>query len=386
MGPPPKNEMRDLADIKFEYDVKTNLFKNADEAKEYQSLFDKYKTSKEITDTFAKSREKNLEDKKNKMDEMRKSGKHPDFAKMQEERETEEFNLLKEIKIILEKKKKDNVASLLLNEEVKCGGGKTLPVIEKVTADSMKDTSKVAKIILTEEELLKMKKDIKEEVKKEMLKEMADRPKDENRGGGERSPERKRRGDDEEEDRPRMAEGKSRRAIPGAGRARGGSESSASFSYAAQMGGPQMNMNGMGANINQMGQQMGQQMNMGNSNNQMMTRDQMIQNQIRIPQMNFNQSHQNQMGQMRRPPMYMNQNQNQNQNYAYQASYPGYAYQSNTGQYGMMNMQSNYNLVAPQMDYGYTGTNTMMPVNPGQTNYQYQQSAPSFSQNSFTGF
>jgi hypothetical protein len=370
MGPPPREQKLELADIKFEYDSKNDLFKNADEAKEYQSLFEKFKTSKEITDHFTKV----AVEQRSKMDEMRKSGKPPEFSKMKNDREAEKFNLLKEIKVILEKKKKDNVASLALNEEVKCGGGKSLPIIEKITTDSMKDTSKVTKIILTEDELAKMKKDIKEEVKKEMMKEMADhKPKDEARGGGDRP-----RRDSDDEDRPKMAEGKGRRQMPGGGRP-GGDSSSMAMQFASQMGGSQMGMNQMGnsqMNMNQMGMGNSQmnmnQMGMGNSQmNSYQSRDQMIQNQIRIPQMGMNQTGNSQM---RNPAM------NMNQNY-------GYAYQSNTDQnYGMTNAQYGYNFMAPQMDYGYTGNNTMMPATySGQTN-QYQQSTPSYSQYSFMGY
>lgn len=416
MGPPPKDQKIDLNDIKFEYDSKNDLFKNADEAKEYQSLFEKYKTSKEITDHI----EKLAADKKSKMENMRKSGKPPEFSRMKEERDAEKFNLLKEIKTILEKKKKDNMATLVLTEEVKCGGGKNLPVIEKATTDSMKDTSKVAKIILTEDELAKMKKDIKEEVKKEMMKEMADKPKDDFRGGGERPRfEEKSRGSDEE-DRPKMAQGKNRKQMPGGG-GRGGEDTTAMFAsqMSAQMGGSQMGMPNSQMGMNQMGNsQMGMNQ-MGNSQmmnrNQMPSRDQMIQNQISVPQMNYNQQYANQyqavqgtigiglssnsysqgmggsqmgMNQMRRPPMQMNQNQNQNQyqNYGYQTAYPAYAYQSNTDQNYTMTSQYGYNVMAPQMDYGYTGSNSMMPAYSGQTNYQYQQSMPSYSQYSLMGY
>ncbi|MEA9358634.1 hypothetical protein SHI21_20520 [Bacteriovorax sp. PP10] len=412
MGPPPKEQKLELADIKFEYNSKNDLFKNAEEAKEYQSLFEKYKTSNEITDYFTKF----AVEQRTKMDEMRKSGKPPEFSKMKSDREAEKYNLLKEIKVILEKKKKDNVASLALNEEVKCGGGKTQLIIEKATTDSMKDTSKVTKIILTEDELEKMKKDIKEEVKKEMMKEMADnRPKDEARGPRER--ESRRDSGRDEEERPKMAEGKGRKQMPGGGRPGGDSSSVAmqfSSQMSGQMGGSQMGMNQMGMgnslmNMNQMGMGNSQmnmnQMGMGNSQmNSYQSRDQMIQNQIRIPQMNFNQPYANQgyqnqvrigvgqstqMNQMRNPQMGMNQTgnfqmrnpaMNMNQNY-------GYAYQSNTDQnYGMTNAPYGYNFMAPQMDYGYTGSNTMMPAAySGQTN-QYQQSTPSYSQYSFMGY
>lgn len=386
MGPPPKDHKFELADIKFEYDSKNDLFKNADEAREYQSLYEKYKNSKEIEEHFVKV----AVDQRSKMNEMRKSGKPPEFSKMKEERDAERFNLLKEIKVILEKKKKDNISTLVLTEEVKCGGGKNLPIIEKATTDSMKDTSKVAKIILTEDELAKMKKDIKEEIKKEMMKEMAgNKPKDEARDGG---------------NRPKMAEGKNRKQMPGGGR---GGDHSPVMDFASQMsgqmGGSQMGMNQMGnsqMNMNQMG--MGNsQMNMNQMGNYQMNsnqmRDQMIQNQIRVPQMNFNQpyanqGYQNQVGQnsqmyqmgnsqMRKPPM------NMNQNYGYQAAYPSYAYQSNTDQnYGMTNAQYGYNFMAPQIDYGYTGNNAMMPAAySGQMN-QYQQSTPSYSQYSFMGY
>lgn len=400
MGPPPKDQKFELADIKFEYDSKNDLFKNVEEAREYQSLFEKYKNSKEIEDHFVKV----AIDQRSKMNEMRKSGKLPEFSKMKEERDAEKFNLLKEIKVILEKKKKDNVASLALNEEVKCGGGKGQSIIEKATTDSMKDTSKVAKIILTEDELAKMKKDIKEEIKKEMMKEMADnKPKDEARGGGEGSRGRESRRD-EGEDRPKMAERKNRKQLPGGGR---GGDHSPVMDFASQMsgqmGGSQMGMYQIGnsqMNMNQMG--MGNsQMNMNQMGNYQMNsnqmRDQMIQNQIRVPQMNFNQpyanqGYQNQVGQnsqmyqmgnsqMRKLPM------NMNQNYGNQASYPSYAYQSNTDQnYGMTNAQYGYNFMAPQIDYGYTGNNAMMPAAySGQMN-QYQQSTPSYSQYSFIGY
>lgn len=406
MGPPQKI---DLNDIKFEYDSKNDLFKNADEAKEYQSLFEKYKTSKEITDHI----EKLAADKKGKMDDMRKSGKPPEFSRMKEEREAEKFNLLKEIKTILEKKKKDTMATLVLTEEVKCGGGKNLPVIEKATTDSMKDTSKVAKIILTEDELAKMKKDIKEEVKKEMMKEMADKPKDDFRGGGERprfEEKEKNRGSDEE-DRPKMARGKNRKQMPGGGRGGPQGQEDTTVMFAAQMGGSQMGMGSSQLGMNQMGNS---QMGM----NQMPSRDQMIQNQISVPQMNYNQQYANQyhavqgtigiglgsnsysqgmggsqmgmnqmrMNQMRRPPMQMNQKQNQFQNYGYQTAYPAYAYQSNTDQNYKMTSQYGYNVMAPQMDYGYTGSNSMMPAYSGQTNYQYQQTMPSYSQYSLMGY
>jgi hypothetical protein len=124
-------------------------------------------------------------------------------------------------------------------------------------------------------------------------------------------------------------------------------------------------------------------MGMGNSQmNPYQSRDQMIQNQIRIPQMNFNQPYASlgsQMNQMRNPQM-RNSPMKMNQNY-------GYAYQSNTDQnYGMTTSQYGYNFMAPQMDYGYTGNNTMMPATySGQTN-QYQQSTPSYSQYSFMGY
>lgn len=252
-------------------------------------------------------------------------------------------------------KKKD----IVLNEDVKCVGGKSLPIIEAATTVSMKDSSKVAKIILTEDELVKMKKEIKEEVKKEMMKEMADKPE---KSRGERPNKKDER---DEEERPKMAEGKGKRQMPGG---RGGNESqgfSFSSQMAAQMGGSQM-MGQPQMNMNQMGS--------ANS------RDQMMQNQIRVPQMNFNRPYQNNFGnnQMRRPPM-MQQNQN-----AYNGYQP-YVYQSNPGQnYGAMNVQSNYNFMAPQMDYGYTTNSSMMPnVYTGQNNIQV---TPSYSQYSFTGF
>lgn len=367
MNDGPRIQKIDLNEIRFEYDSKNELFKSAEEAKEYQSLFEKFKTSKEITDHI----EKVSIDKKSKMDEMRKSGKPPEFSKMKEERTAEEFILLKDIKVILEKKKKDNMASLALSEEVKCSGGKSLPVIEKATTDSMKDTSKVAKIILTEDELARMKSEIKEEVKKEMMKEMAkNKPHDEPRDEGDRPrfdrSEKRRENDDE--DRPKMAEGKNRKQMPRAG----GSESASMF--ASQMSGQMGGMNMFQMGNSQMGMMGNSQMNM----NQGYSRDQMIQNQIRVPQNNFNQNYagsgypgpraQSPMaGQMRRPQMQMNQNQNF-----------GYSYQSNPGQNYNGQSQYGYNFMAPKMDYGYTGNNSMMPAN--------QQSIPSYSQYSFMGY
>lgn len=114
--------------------------------------------------------------------------------------------------------------------------------------------------------------------------------------------------------------------------------------------------------------------------NSFQSRDQMIQNQIRVPQMNFNSN--SQMKQMRNPSM------NMNQNYRYPTAYSSYAYQSNTDQNnGMPNPQYGYNLMAPQVDYGYTGNNTMMSAAyPGQTNQYQQQSIPSYTQYSFMGY
>lgn len=147
MGGP---QMENLSDIKFEYNAKSDLFKDEKEASEYQALFEKHKSSKDMTDFFAKT----LEDKKKAMDEERKSGKRPELSKMKEEHQI----LQKEIKNILDKKKKDNNTSVVLNEDAKCIGGKSLPVIESAANASMKDSSKVAKIILTEDELAKIKK------------------------------------------------------------------------------------------------------------------------------------------------------------------------------------------------------------------------------------
>lgn len=160
----------EVVDIKFEYDSKNDLFQNAEEAKEYQSLFDKYKTSKEITDHFTKC----AVEQRSKMEDMRKSGRPPGFSRIKSDREDEKFNLLKEIKVILEKKKKDTVTSFALTEEVKCGGG--------------------------------------------------DRPS-----------EKESRRDQDDEDRPKMAEGKGRKQMPGAGRS--GRENYSVADFSAQMSG-----------------------------------------------------------------------------------------------------------------------------------------------------
>ena len=60
---------------------------------------------------------------------------------------------------------------MLVDGQVKCEADKKAPILEKTTTDSIKDATKVAKIVMSEEEFSKMKKDLKEEMKKELMKD-----------------------------------------------------------------------------------------------------------------------------------------------------------------------------------------------------------------------
>lgn len=195
-APGMERPFENASDFKFEFIADQKIFKDEAESREYQNLFEKNKDSSEVKEFFASSEKK----KKEKMEEMRKSDVRPDFSKMKEEREAEKISMAKELKTLLEKKKTQTVK---LVDAVKCEAGKPSSILEKGTTDSMKDASKVVKIVMTEEELAKMKKEIREqikdEVKKEVMAEMKskapnERPsfdKKEKREEGSEKPERK---------------------------------------------------------------------------------------------------------------------------------------------------------------------------------------------------
>lgn len=304
MGRPPEESLEDL---KFTYDSKNKLFKDEAEAKEFQKLFTENRDSKEIKDHFARVQE----ERKKKMDEMRKNGTRPDFEKMKEEREIAQFDLLKAIKNILENKKKEKTT--VAKADVKCEGAKSQPILEKVTTNSMKDSAKVTKIILTEEEFKRMKSELrnelKNELKEELKKKMAQgRPNEEMRDRLSKDKDK-----DKEEERPKMAEGKSK-GRQGRGEGMG----------------MNMNMGGSSSNVSQMASAIGQQM-MNNFQN-------------------MGQSSGMQMGSMN---------------------------QMNMGGYGNERLQINpfpsntagYNFMAPDMNSSYTYGNSMMNPYSGNSYY-----------------
>ncbi|QDK41868.1 hypothetical protein DOM21_10500 [Bacteriovorax stolpii] len=361
IGRPPEESLEDL---KFTYDSKNKLFKDEAEAKEFQKLFTENKDSKEIKDQFAKVQE----DRKKKMDEMRKNGTRPDFEKMKEEREVAQFDLLKAIKNILENKKKEK--STVAKADVKCEGAKSQPILEKVTTDSMKDSAKVTKIILTEEEYKRMKSELrnelKNELKEELKKEMTQgRPNEEMR-------DRPSRDKDKEEDRPKMAEGKSK-GRQGRGEGMG----------------MNMNMGGSSSNVSQMASAIGQQMmnnfqNMGQSSGMQMGN----MNQMQMGSMNQMQMggmNQRQMGNMNQMPQGMYGMQTGNQMPRMPRQQQGmmnnqmnvYGNQMNMGGYGNDRLQMNpfpsnttgYNFMASDMNSSYTYGNSMMNPYSGNSYY-----------------
>ncbi len=334
-GRSPGMQMDDITKIKFEYKKEDNIFKDEAEAIVFQALYEKNKEAKVVTDFFS-----SLETaRKKKMDDERSKGERPDFEKMKSERALEKVSMLKDLKALLEK-------MLPKKEHDACGEGKTPAVLEKVTTDSMKDAAKAAKLVMSEEELAKIKKDLKEEVKKELMAEMAkNKPREESpdkfRGG---PPERNQERNQERPPEKRMAGG-------GGSPPRGGSMS--------------MNMN--------MGQQnsgaMGQQMEMMN------------QNSYGVQFMNFpsqtmgQQNNGMQMGgqQMGMGQMQMGQQQNRRMR-------PQYSMGMNQMQNSQLNYGQNVNYNNTNMMYGQSN----MMFNPyGQ---QQQQTNPFNAYNAYNSF
>ncbi len=392
IGRPPEES---LADLKFTYNSKNDLFKDEKEASDYQALFDQNKDSKEIKDHFAKVQE----ERKSKMEEMRKSGTRPDFLKMKEEREMVEFDLIKAIKSILDTKKKDKATIAKADKaDVKCEAAKAQPVLEKAMTDSMKDSAKVTKIILTEEEYKRMKADLrselkselKEELKKEMAQNMAKGPREFEKDSKE-DREKERPSKDKEDDRPKMAENKSRSGQRS--ERMGMTQQMSGFQNMGQSGGMQMgNMNQMQyGNMNQM--QMGNmnQMQMGNMNQMQMGNMNQMQmgnmNQMQMGNMNqmqygngnqmfygnsqmsgmsYGMQNGNQMQRMPRPQMMRGQS----HSYANQMNMGGYVYGNDRLQMNPFpSNMSGYNFMAADANYGYNYGNTAMNPYVGQNSY-----------------
>ena len=344
------------SNVKFEYDSDSKIFKDEAEAKEYQALFDKNKESKEIKDYFAQLELK----KKEKMDEMRKKEIRPDFSKMKEERAADLVVMIKELKLLLEKKK---VTAISLNKDnVKCEAGKTPDVLEKANIDSLKDSSKVVRVVLTEEEFARMKQSIKDEVRKEMMNYMAkNKPKEDERSG----PREKREGPPEErkgEERKMAGNGpgnfgprKSPMQQGGNPQGSMGQIDMSMFQNQSQNFGMQMPSMNMNTNMNQnqgqsqnYGMQMhqGQQMQQGmRGQNRQMGNYQVYTYQQAQPQQMQRSSQFMQQQQQRMPQMQMGNSQfdygysvnYNNQNAAYSNPYAFYQYQQYQ-QYPMMGM------------------------------------------------
>lgn len=336
----------DFRNIKFEYIEGDKLFKNTDEAKEYQTLYDKNKDSKEIKNFF-ESLEKTM---KEKMQTMMKSGERPDMAKMKIEREEDQKQLSREMKGILEKKKNATT--------VGCAGSNQSKIIERPAIDSMNDAKKATSIVMTQEELAKMKADIAEEVKKEIMNDMpkptGDMPNKMADRGDRRPPPS---GESDDKDSPftdsssRLKKGKRP------------SQQSGGDDFMA--GNSNMNSMGMGQN---------QQMQQGQSQNSQY--QQQIMAQIQVPQMSYQMSQgmgQNQM-QMMNGQQRMGGN-NQRMGYSQQQQMPQYYSGQNISMSNGIGMStytnaSNLGYSSPYNVYSQYGGNYQSQKNYGQNSMQ----------------
>ncbi len=333
----------ELSNIKFEYDSESKLFKDETEARDYQSLFEKNKESKEVKDYFSQLEIK----KKEKMENLRKQDVRPDFEKMKLERREEQVAMLKELKLILDKKKAASDIAITTKDSVKCEAGKSPAVLDKANIDSLKDTSKVVKVVLTEEEFARMKQTIKDEVKKEMMNDMAkNKPKDVERS--EPREKRERPSEDKKEGERKMAGG----SMGGRPDRKAPMQNSGANTYGGidmsifqnsgmqnQNSGMQMQSMAMTMNQGQFGTQQAQQMSQG----QRVGYNQMGANSG----YNFGYGYQQQQQMQRRMPQMhlrnsqLNYGMNVNYNNSYTASYSNpYAFYQYTPykQYPMMGM------------------------------------------------
>jgi hypothetical protein len=396
-----------LKNIKFEYDVKNGIFKSKEEASEYQALYEANKDSKDIKDFFEKISAK----KKAKMEEMQKSDKRPDpsdFSKMQEQMEAEKIVMIKDLKALLDKTKKDKEKTVLASAgQVKCEADKKAPVLEKATTDSIKDATKVAKIVMSEEEFAKMKADIKEEVRKELMKDMAKNgPEMGGMNGASKDKKPSFSKDSDSDDGPSEKMASNKRGGMG-GMKSGGDAPSFSMSSSASM--PSMpsmsSSNNMNMNMNQA----------QNTNSQMMASQQQGSTQANYQQMNSVMSNGFQIngtpGGMNNNSMMMGNSQMQmrpqmgpqigisysqqaygsqsnfNQNYGF--------FQNNNNQQmqmppmpprpmGQQNQNGGYNFMTTSSNVGYNGNNNSMAAyygyDQGQYVNPYQMSTSNYQQ------
>ncbi|MBY0413651.1 MAG: hypothetical protein K2Q18_05780 [Bdellovibrionales bacterium] len=251
--------------IKFEFDKNSSIYKDEDHAIELQTLYEKYHDDKEVKEYLDRIFAKNKSEMKKRMNK----SEGFNFEEIKKSREKEKILILTDLKKILENLKLIEGKVTLAD---KCEEGKTPKVLEKSTTDSLKDTDKVVKIVLTEQEFIRMKQDIK----KELMAEMEKAPPKEKRADEEGRP--KERGGEREMDPLFSKDKKNSQNRFGPGESRGFDEAPMMMGGQNQkMGGQNQKMGGMdGMNMNgnmggmfsmrSQGQVMGQGSRMGQSN------------------------------------------------------------------------------------------------------------------------